>query len=466
MERVLWWARRDLRLADNRALNAALNQAEQVVPVFVLDPMLLERYEASTKRLAFLFGGLRALDRDLRARGSRLVIRRGRPADELAALVDETGAGAVFAEEDFSPYARERDERVAKRMSLRLEGSHLVHPPGSVLKSDGDPYVAFTWFARTWKSLPVPGPGDLLPSPERLPTLGDVASLSIPDQPGLPDQVPFPPGETEAQARLAAFARGEQAPIERYAERRDRMDLDGTSRLSPYLRFGMLSARQAIVAARERSGEGAAAWLDELIWREFYSHILYHFPKVLDRSFRAAYRDLAWEDDQSAFEAWCEGRTGYPVIDAAMRQLVQSGWMHNRARMAVAAFLTKDLLIDWRWGERFFMVHLIDGDPAANNGGWQWAAGTGTDAAPYFRIFNPVLQGETHDPQGAYVRRWVPELAQVPDQFVHSPWEMAAERQRELGCIIGEDYPRPIIEHSRARKRALERYKEAKHGSS
>jgi deoxyribodipyrimidine photo-lyase len=232
----------------------------------------------------------------------------------------------------------------------------------------------------------------------------------------------------------------------------------------------MLSARQAVVAALTAvegtpdadAREGAGVWLNELIWREFFQAILYHFPHVLEQSFRANLQAIRWENDETAFAAWRDGRTGYPVVDAGMRQLAQTGWMHNRARMLVASFLVKDLLIDWRRGERHFMLHLIDGDPAANNGGWQWTAGTGTDAAPYFRVFNPVLQGKRHDPQGTYVRRWVPELARVPDKLIHEPRRMAPGVQRESGCVIGQDYPPPIVDHAWARQRALAAYAQAR----
>ena len=257
--------------------------------------------------------------------------------------------------------------------------------------------------------------------------------------------------------------------IYHYADARNRMGLDGTSQLSPYLRFGMLSARQAAVAAYSaiasapsvEARKNAETWLNELIWREFYISILYHFPDVSRQAFRADLRDIPWRNDRQEFEAWCEGHTGYPVVDAAMRQLKQTGWMHNRARMIVASFLVKDLLIDWRWGERWFMQNLVDGDPAANNGGWQWTAGVGTDAAPYFRVFNPVLQGQRFDPDGAYVRRWVPELANVPSKFIHKPWEMPADVQRASGCIIGQDYPTPIVNHVEARERVLSAYRRA-----
>jgi deoxyribodipyrimidine photo-lyase len=470
MTTALWWIRRDLRLTDNQALAAALAHADRVIPVFVLDPTLLDSPYVGPKRVAFLLGGLRRLDEDLRARGSRLIVRRGDPQDQLTALLNEGGAEAIFTEEDFTPYARQRDSGVAKRLPLHLIGGRIVHPPGTVLKADGTPYIVFTPFRRRWKTLPLPQASVIPPAPERLPMPLEVGSLPIPIEPVLPSTVPFPPGEAEAQRRLSAFAGGEDPPIYRYAEARDRLDVDGTSRLSPYLHLGMVSSRQAVVTALDaiatapdaKAREGAETWLHELIWREFFVHILYHFPHVLQQSFRANLQAIPWENDKEAFVAWFEGWTGYPVVDAGMRQLAQTGWMHNRARMIVASFLVKDLLIDWRWGERYFMQHLVDGDSASNNGGWQWTAGTGTDAAPYFRIFNPVLQGKKHDPQGAYVRRWVPELTHVPDKFIHEPWKMPPEVQQKAGCLIGQDYPAPIVDHAWARERTLAAYAQAR----
>jgi deoxyribodipyrimidine photo-lyase len=391
-------------------------------------------------------------------------VRRGDPAEVLTDVLHVAQAEAVFAQADVSPYARRRDERVRQHLPLRLTGGLTVHPPGAVRKQDGDPYTVYTWYGRTWKTFPLPSAADVQPAPETLPAVpDDVTSESVPEEPTLAARVPFEPGEAEARRRLEAFTVG---PIAHYHERRDRMDLDATSRLSPYLRFGMLSAREAVVAAQKAKddggGEGAQTWLDELIWREFYAMILFHHPNVRRESFREQYRRIAWRNDEAAFKAWQAGRTGYPAVDAAMRQLQESGWMHNRARMIVASFLTKDLLIDWRWGERHFMQHLIDGDPAANNGGWQWSAGTGTDAAPYFRIFNPITQGEKHDPQGVYIRRWVPELRNVPDEYIHRPWTMPDDLQQEVGCVIGEDYPAPMVSHKVARKRTLAAYKAAR----
>jgi deoxyribodipyrimidine photo-lyase len=466
---AIWWARRDLRLADNQALAEAMSHGRRVVPVFVMDPVLLGASDVSAGRLAFLFDGLRALDANLRARGSRLVVRMGDPAAELADLVAETGASVICAEEDPWLYARRRDARVAANLPLHLTAGLTVHPPGAVRKADGSPYTVFTPFRHAWQALPLPAGEHLLPAPAHLDPPPEAAGLPIPADPPGPATTLFPAGETEAQRRLRAFTQGPGAPIDAYDAARDRMDLAGTSGLSPYLRFGMISARQAVVAGRPAaaptdepaSRRGAETWLSELVWREFYMSILHYFPGVLQEAFRPALRDISWENDASAFAAWRQGLTGYPAVDAGMRQLTGTGWMHNRARMIVASFLVKDLLMDWRWGERFFMQHLVDGDPAANNGGWQWTAGVGTDAAPYFRVFNPVLQGAKYDPEGDYVRRWVPELARVPVRYIHEPWQMPPAVQREAGCAIGRDYPRPIVDHHWARGRALAAYRRA-----
>ncbi|MCU0520934.1 MAG: DNA photolyase family protein [Anaerolineae bacterium] len=470
MRTTIWWVRRDLRLEDNQALSAALKGGARVVPVFVLDQALLASPYVGDKRLTFLLDGLRSLDADLRARGSSLVVRQGDPALVLPTLMAEARAEAVVAERDVSPYATRRDARVAAAVPLHLVEGLSVHPPEAVRKADGGPYSVFTPYSRAWKALPLPDAGELLPAPERLPALPDLASLPMPDAPQVPVERTYVAGEAEAERRLLAFV---DDLIYGYGRGRDRMDLEATSGLSPYLRFGMISARRVVVlalAAREsapgaEAWDGAQTWLDELIWREFYISILSNYPEVRRHSFREAYRDLQWANDPDDYAAWQEGRTGYPIVDAAMRQLGATGWMHNRARMIVASFLTKDLLVDWRWGERHFMQHLIDGDPAANNGGWQWSAGTGTDAAPYFRIFSPVSQGQKHDPEGTYVRRWVPELRGVAAGAIHQPWVLPAEDQRTAGCLIGVDYPAPIVDRKMARERTLAAYAAARSGA-
>lgn len=467
--RSIWWIRRDLRLDDNPALAASLADSNEVYPVFILDQHLLESSYTGEKRIAFLFANLRALDADLRSRGSFLILRSGDPLEELIRLVQEIQATAIYTQADVSPYARQRDERIVHHLPLQWVGSPAIHPPGSVLKTDGLPYTVFTPFSRAWKALPS-GLSESTAdrAPQHIPTSQAVASLPIPTSPALSATSPFPPGADEGQRRLHTFTSEISAGIYRYATERDRVDLPGISNLSPYLRFGLLSARRAASAAYQAirvapdpaSRRSAETWLNELIWRDFYIHILYHFPQVRRGNFHL--RELQWENNLLHFETWKAGQTGYSIVDAAMRQLEQTGWMHNRARMIVASFLTKDLLVDWRWGERWFMQHLIDGDPAANNGGWQWTAGTGTDAAPFFRVFNPVLQSVRHDPQGIFIRRWLPELAGVPPEYIHEPWKMPLEVQFRAGCRIGKEYPAPIIDHAWARDRALYVYKKTR----
>jgi deoxyribodipyrimidine photo-lyase len=418
--------------------------------VFILDPAF---DSSSARRREFLYEGLHALDKDLRERNSYLVIRQGKPIAVLRHLIQETGATQIFAEEDFTPYARKRDAEIEQNLPLNLLQGQTVHHPTSVLKADGKPYTVYTPYSKVWKAK-LPSKLELYPAPEKINTPSNIKSEHLPNYKVSPL---FVAGEKEAQVRLEEFL---FKRIYSYGEDRNRMDLDGTSSLSPYLRFGMLGLRQAVSAARqawveargEASKKGAEIWLNELIWREFYIQILYHFPYVSKTAFNPSLANIPWRNNESEFQAWKDGRTGVPVVDAAMRQLKEIGWMHNRARMIVASYLVKDLLIDWRWGEAWFMENLLDGDSAANNGGWQWTAGTGTDAAPYFRIFNPVLQSAKFDPQGDYIRKWIPELRGVEAKDIHAPWEKKLKIK---------DYPeQPLVE--RDKDRTLQAYKLSK----
>ncbi|MGB8982735.1 MAG: deoxyribodipyrimidine photo-lyase [Anaerolineales bacterium] len=436
----IWWIRRDLRLTDNPALHAAL-AAGPVIPTFILDPAFSR---ASPLRKDFLHAGLHALDRDLRTRGSYLVIRSGKPLGALKQLLTETGANAIYAEEDFTPYASKRDTETEHHLPLTLVNGQTIHHPTSVLKADGRPYTIYTPYSKVWKAK-LPAKITLYPAPEKISTPPGVDSELLPKYKLSPL---FPAGEQEALVRLEEFL---HQRIYAYGESRNRMDIDGTSALSPYIRFGMLGLRQAVRAGRqamvevrgEVSRKNAEIWLNELIWREFYIQILYHFPHVSKTAFNGSLANIPWHNNRSEFDAWKEGRTGVPVVDAGMRQLQETGWMHNRARMIVASYLVKDLLIDWRWGEDWFMENLLDGDPAANNGGWQWIAGTGTDAAPYLRMFNPVLQSTKFDPNGDYIRKWVPELRGLDAKDIHAPWKKG---------IQVKGYPeKPIVEPNKAR---------------
>lgn len=446
----IWWIRRDLRLTDNLALHAAL-EAGSVLPVFILDPSFAK---TSSRRRNFLYEGLHALDQDLKKRGSYLVIRSGKPVDVLQKLCEETKAETIFAEEDFTAHARSRDMQISKILPLQLIGGQTVHHPNMVLKPDGKPYTIYTPYSKRWKANLTQI--RIIPSPEKMDTPAGIQSETLPQFSNTPL---FPAGEQEALVRLEEFL---HKKIYSYADDRNRMDLEGTSSLSPYLRFGMLGLRQAVSAAQQAMSEAGSAeskrnaeiWLNELIWREFYIQILYHFPHVSKGSFNASLANIPWRNNETEFAAWKEGKTGIPIVDAAMRQLKETGWMHNRARMIVASFLVKDLLIDWRWGEAWFMENLLDGDPAANNGGWQWTAGTGTDAAPYFRIFNPVLQSEKFDPDGDYIRKWIPELSSLSKKEIHAPWNS----DKRISS-----YPeKPIVDREIVKERTLKAYNESK----
>jgi deoxyribodipyrimidine photo-lyase len=457
---VIWWIRRDIRLTDNQALACASQEGKSVIPLYILDPYLLDK--AASRRRDFLFNNLHCLAQNLENLGSRLIVRQGNPLHELDTLFHESGAERIFAERDYSPYARRRDRSISKVIPLTLTTGVTIHPPGLVVKPDSSPYTVFTPFNRSWKNFP--SAGKTLPAPESMAAHPSIASIPIP--PPHPDPE-FPAGEYHAQSRLKSFL---MDSIFSYTMDRDRMDLEGTSRLSPYLRFGILSPRWVLDQLNqildplheEIKPSGCESWLNELIWREFFIQIMSEFPIVLKRAFRKDFRRIPWRNSPQDLAAWQNGLTGYPVVDAAMRQLRETGWIHNRARMISASFLTKDLLINWQSGEAWFMRHLIDGDPASNNGGWQWTAGTGVDAAPYFRVFNPVLQGKKYDPNGNHVRCWVPELASLPDAYIHEPWKTPPDIQSHLNLKIGRDYPEPIVDHQFARKRALAAYNASK----
>jgi deoxyribodipyrimidine photo-lyase len=444
------WFRRDLRLGDNPAFAAATAAHDEVVCLYVLDPVLLDH--AGPHRRRQLLANLRALDESIRARGGCLRVRSGDPASAVA--TDAAGAEAVYWNDDVTPFATRRDALVREALDVPIHTwwGHLVLAPGSVLTGGGTVSKVFTPFHRAWSA----HPWDPWPRPGAARLVGEPAE-AFPPPDGPP---PIEPGEVAAGARLAAF--GDR--VERYLDERDRMDLDATSGLSVDLRFGTISARHVAevvgTATRARAG-----FVRQLAWRDWWAHLLAEHPQMVTSAQRPEYDGIRWASGREAdrsFEAWCEGRTGFPVVDAAMRQLRRTGSMHNRARMIAGSFLVKDLLVDWRRGERWFRHRLTDGDVPQNVGNWQWVAGTGPDAAPYFRIFNPVAQSRRFDPSGAYVRTWVPELAGLGARSIHAPWEAAPLELAAAGVVLGDTYPEPIVDHGEARLRTLAAYEAAR----
>lgn len=445
------WFRRDLRVGDNPALAAAA-AAGAIVPLFVHDPVLAR--PSGANRLAFLHRSLDALDGEL---DGRLVERHGDPVSVVARVAAEVEAEAVYVAEDFGPYGRGRDAEVEGRLLddgrrlERVESPYAV-PPGTVLTKGGTPFKVFTPYSRAWRDH---GWADPIQVPRSARYLDGVASDDRPKTPE-PDAVDSLPEAGEDAAHRAADGFLERH-VDGYADGRDRPDLDQTSRLSPYLKYGAIHPRQLL--ARLSDSHGATTYAKELAWREFYADVLFHWPQTVSENFVDTMDDLRWDTGKRAderFAAWCRGETGYPIVDAGMRQLLAEGWMHNRVRMIVASFLVKDLHIDWRRGARWFMRHLVDGDVASNQHGWQWTAGTGTDAAPFFRVFNPILQGTRFDPDGDYVRRYVPELRSIGGAAVHEPWKATGD----LFSGDAASYPDPIVDHAAERDEALARYQQ------
>jgi deoxyribodipyrimidine photo-lyase len=460
MRTVVWFRGKDLRLADHAPLRDALNGGE-VIPLFVLDPYFFapERARELPHRMQFLLDSLRVLAGRLADRGSGLVVVAGRSVEAVPRLAGRWRADRVVAHRWVEPFARERDRRVGEALGAAFtlyEGETLLEP-GTLRTGTGKPYSVFTQFARAFgRAARIARP---LPAPRALPPLprGVSGDAPIPTCEGLGiarNPAVLAGGEPAAQARLRRFLRTAAA---RYAEDRDRMDRPGTSRLSADLKFGTISVRQVWTAVEAALGgtKAARAFLNELVWREFTHSTLWDRPELLNEPCRPAFIDFPWRDDEAQWQAWVAGRTGYPLVDAAARQLLGEGFVHNRARMIAASFLVKHLLLDYRRGEAHYLRYLSDGDWAQNNAGWQWSTGCGCDAQPYFRVFNPVTQGRRFDPHGDYVRRWVPELSRMPARYIHAPWETPDPVLRAAGVRLGETYPRPVVDHRLARARYL-----------
>jgi deoxyribodipyrimidine photo-lyase len=464
---VIWWIRQDLRLTDNAALEAAVAAGGPVIPLYVLDDEAAGAWAPGGASRWWLHHSLASLAAALRARGARLILRRGRAEEVLPAVAAETGARVVHAGRLYEPWARARDKRVAAALAERgiaIEGARtaLLFEPWEIRTKTGGPYGVYTPFSRA--CFAAPAPAQPRPAPARIPSPAAHPASEDLDAWGLlptrPDwagglRETWTPGEEGAAARLSAFT---ARALARYDETRNRPDLLGTSRLSPHLHWGEVSPAavwHAALAAGAARGAATETFLKELLWREFSHHLLWHRPEMPEEALKPAFSLFPWRNDSTALAAWQKGRTGYPIVDAGMRQLWQTGWMHNRVRMITASFLVKHLLLPWQAGEAWFWDTLVDADLAANSASWQWVAGSGADAAPYFRIFNPVLQGEKFDPDGTYVRRYVPELAKLPPSVIHRPWEAPPVLLAGAGVRLGQTYPAPIVEHGAARARAL-----------
>ena len=466
----LVWFRRDLRCFDHAALSQALRISTRVFCVFVFDTEILDSLtDKIDRRVDFIWHSIKELDKTLSAMGGGLIVRHGVARELIPQLVQELGATAVYTNRDYEPAAVMRDAAVAK--ALKKAGiefntfkDQVIFEREEVMRGPGRPYSVFTpyknaWLKRVTGNDLVPHPvaeythAFARPEPAALPTLSELGFQAT-------DliQLGVKPGMSGAQAAWDAF----QNTLAKYDEMRDNPALDATSHLGVHLRFGTISIRELARTAHYGSGKGAQVWLSELIWREFFQMILYHHPRVMTQAYRTELDALKWETNPERFAAWCTGRTGYPIVDAAMRQLNQTGFMHNRLRMIAASFLTKDLHLHWLQGERYFAQKLLDYDLASNNGNWQWAASTGCDAQPYFRIFNPVTQSERFDPQGVFIKRYVPELAAINAREIHAPWQISPIEQQIYGVIVGRDYPAPIVDHDAARVKALAMFKAIK----
>jgi len=463
--RHLVWFRRDLRDFDHAALFHALDDAEAVYCTFIFDSTILADLPRTDRRVEFIWRSVLELKRALQAAGGDLLVRHGDPVEELPRLARELDVTAVFCNRDYEPLALTRDAQVAE--SLAAQGiaflqykDQVIFEGDEILTATRQPYTVFTPYKNNWLKRLTSADLTSYPVREHLSRLAprpaepmlSLAELGF--EPTDLDTLKIVPGMDGGMALFESFGQR----IDRYKTQRDFPAVKGVSYLSVHLRFGTVSIRELARFAWQHGSEGAACWLNELIWREFYQQLLWHFPQVAQQSFKPNYRDLHFPNNAAWFAAWCEGRTGYPLVDAAMRQLNHSGYMHNRLRMVTASFLVKDLLIDWRWGERYFAEKLLDFELASNNGGWQWAASTGCDAQPYFRIFNPVTQSEKFDPDGRFIRRYVPELVELDDKAIHAPW---LAKSLPAGFRLGRDYPAPLVDHAEQREAALALFKRA-----
>ena len=472
---IILWFRQDLRLKDNPALTAAVERGQPVIPVYILDDKTAGEWAAGGASRWWLHRSLESLAFDLRKLGSRLILREGIAAEEIDQLIRDTGAAAVYWNRCYEPFSLERDKALKEDLKARdIEAAsfnaNLLAEPWTVRNKSGDPFRVFSAFWRSVRADLDPGhplpPPDHMDTPEDWPATISLDALELlPANPNWAEgfESVWTPGEQGAYDRLIGFF---DCGAKHYDKGRDRPDKPYTSSLSPHLHHGEISPRQlfaAIETVREEIGDqNAEKFLSEIGWREFSHSLLFHFPQFPEKNYQNKFDRFPWRHDTDALRAWQRGHTGYPIVDAGMRELWTTGWMHNRVRMITASFLIKHLMIDWREGEKWFWDTLVDADLANNSAGWQWVAGSGADASPYFRIFNPITQGEKFDPDGDYVRKWVPELASLPNKFLNRPWEADTATLEKAGIRLGETYPEPIVDHKTARERALTAFQSLK----
>ncbi len=464
---VVSWIRRSLRDFDNTSIKKASREDDEVVPFYCVDTDYFREEELGYPRVKFWRDSLKSLKERMDEKGKDLVVRKGNPVEKLEKVVEETNANKVVVNQDYTPYFRQLVKRVREQLDVELETVKdvVMFDKKEITTNKGTPYKVFTYFMKKWfereKRKPERHRDYVVPDLEsdRIPSLEELGFYK-------PEELVWQwnPSRKGGLERLEGF----KEKIGFYKERRDQPSIDGTSKISPHLKFGTVSIREVfwemedLKREKPEYSDGVKEWQEELAWRDFYFQVLWNWPETVNNAFLEDFRDINWSKNDKLFEKWAKGKTGFPFIDAGMRQLRKTGWMHNRARMAVTSFAAKDLWLDWRKVHDYFSRNFVDAELSSMIGGVQWAYSIGTDAQPYFRIFNPWTQGEKHDPDGDYIRRFVPELEKVPDEYIHRPYEMPVQVQKKSGCEIGVDYPKPMVDHEKRRKKALENFKRMK----
>ena len=458
---AIYFFRKDLRLKNNKVIDLMIQEEYTILPVYLWDEENLKKEKRCSNFRDFLAKSLFSLEKEIASSGGRLLVVKGSMKRDACSLIDFFAPDKVFMQKLYLPWEKEEEKYITETCPGLIDivpGNYLLFEPGEVVKKDGSSYSVFTPFYKEWRRKILEDRLFFDGKSNRKPRFSDPQKADSYDNSLMPDLAKFKADiYSDCQKKIAAFLKEK---IQRYQIDRDFPCREGTSELSRYINIGIVSAKEVVsrCLADDAGFSESEPFIRQLAWRDFYYHVYHYNPYVLNRAFKKKYAEISWEYDQEKWRKWKAGLTGYPFIDAGMRQLEKEGFMHNRLRMAVASFLTKDLLINWQKGEAYFMDKLVDGDLVLNNGGWQWSASTGADAQPYFRIFNPVLQSRKFDSKGEYIRRYVPELANVPEKFVHEPWKMSGDEQKKYGVVIGKDYPEPLVDHKEQRLKALELY--------